>query len=81
MLRRNRVHVAGGVEVALGVVEGAVGDAFFGVCAVPRFAEVLCAAVDAAQRGFGGARLVRNRDGGRVEVVLRWARGGQRGGG
>lgn len=36
---------------------GAVGDAFFGVCAVPRFAEVLCAAVDAAQRGFDGAHI------------------------
>lgn len=57
MLRRNRVHVAGGVEVALGVVGGAVGDAFFGVCVVPRFAGVLCAAVDAAQRGFDGARV------------------------
>ena len=57
MLRRNRVHVAGGVEVALGVVEGAVGGAFFGVCAVPRFAEVLCAAVDAAQWGFDGAHV------------------------
>lgn len=52
MLRGDLVHVSCGVEVALGVVEGAVGDAFFGVCAVPRFAEVLCAAVDAAQRGF-----------------------------
>ena len=52
---RDLVHVAGGVEVALGVVEGAVGDAFFGVCAVPGFAEVLCAAVDAAERGFDGA--------------------------
>ena len=49
------VHVSCGVEVALGVVEGAVGDAFFGVCAVPGFAEVLCAAVDAAERGFDGA--------------------------
>ena len=55
MLRGDLVHVAGGVEVALGVVEGAVGGAFFGVCAVPRFAEVLCAAVDAAERGFDGA--------------------------
>ena len=44
---RDLVHVSCGVEVALGVVEGAVGDAFFGVCAVPGFAEVLCAAVDA----------------------------------
>lgn len=52
------VRVAGGVEVALGVVEGVVGGAFFGVCAVPCFAEVLCAVVDAAQRGFDGA-LVR----------------------
>ena len=52
MLRGDLVHVSGGVEVALGVVEGAVGDAFFGVCAVPGFAEVLCAVVDAAQRGF-----------------------------
>lgn len=57
MLRRNRVRVAGGVEVALGVVEGVVGDAFFGVCAVPRFTEVLCASVGAAQRGFDGARV------------------------
>ena len=57
MLRRNRVHVAGGVEVALSVVEWPVGGAFFGVCAVPGVAEVLCAAVDAAQRGFdSGAR-------------------------
>lgn len=46
------VHVAGGVEVALTVVEGPVGDAFFGVCAVPRFTEVLCAAVDVTERGF-----------------------------
>ena len=52
MLCCHLVHVSCGVEVALGVVEGAVGDAFFGVCAVPGFAEVLCAAVDAAQRGF-----------------------------
>lgn len=52
---RHLVHVAGGVEVALAVVEGAVGDAFFGVCAVPGFAEVLCAAVDVAERGFDGA--------------------------
>ena len=51
------VHVACGVEVALGVVEGPVGDAFFGVCAVPGFAEVLCAAVDAAQCGFDGAHI------------------------
>ena len=57
VLCRDLVHVAGGVEVALGVVEGAVGGAFFGVCAVPRFAEVLCAAVDAAQRGFDGAHV------------------------
>ena len=49
------VHVACGVEVALSVVEWPVGGAFFGVCAVPRFTEVLCAAVDAAQRGFDGA--------------------------
>ena len=55
VLRGDLVHVAGGVEVALRVVEGAVGGAFFGVCAVPRFAEVLCAAVDAAERGFDGA--------------------------
>ena len=45
---RDLVHVAGGVEVALRVVEGAVGDAFFGVCAVPGFAEVLCAALATA---------------------------------
>ena len=57
MLRGGLVHVAGGVEVALGVVEGAVGGAFFGVCAVPCFAEVLCAAVDAAQRGFNGVHV------------------------
>ena len=49
------VHVAGGVEIAVSVVEWPVGDAFFGVCAVPGFAEVLCAAVDAPQRGFDGA--------------------------
>ena len=49
------VRVSGGVEVALGVVEGPVGDAFFGVCAIPGFAEVLCAAVDVAERGFDGA--------------------------
>ena len=55
VLRRNRVHVAGGVKVALGVVEWPVGGAFFGGCAVPGFAEVLCAAVDAAERGFDGA--------------------------
>lgn len=55
MVCRHLVHVAGGVEVALAVVEGAVGDAFFGVCAIPGFAEVLCAAVDAAERGFDGA--------------------------
>lgn len=55
MLRGDLVHVSCGVEVALAVVEGAVGDAFFGVCAVPGFAEVLCAAVDAAERGFDGA--------------------------
>ena len=42
---RRLVHVAGGVEVALRVVGGPVGDAFFGVCAVSRFAEVLCAPV------------------------------------
>ena len=57
VLCRDLVHVAGGVEVALRVVEGAVGGAFFGVCAVPRFTEVLCAAVDAAQRGFDGAHI------------------------
>lgn len=51
------VHVSGLTDVAIGVVEGAVGDAFFGVCAVPGFAEVLCATVDAAQRGFDGARV------------------------
>lgn len=55
MVCRDLVHVAGLTDVTLGVVEGPVGDAFFGVCAVPRFAEVLCAAVDAAQRGFDGA--------------------------
>lgn len=55
MVRCDLVHVSGGVEVALGVVEGAVGDAFFGVCAVPRFTEVLCAAVDVTERGFDGA--------------------------
>lgn len=54
-LRGGLVHVACSVEVALGVVEGSVGDAFFGVCAVPGFAEVLCAAVDVAQQGFDGA--------------------------
>lgn len=43
MLRGDLVHVSCGVEVALAVVEGPVGDAFFGVCAVPGFAEVLCA--------------------------------------
>ena len=52
VLCRHLVHVSCGVEVTLGVVDGPVGDAFFGVCAVPGFAEVLCAAVDAAQRGF-----------------------------
>ena len=55
MVRCHLVHVSCGVEVALTVVEGPVGDAFFGVCAVPGFAEVLCAAVDAAERGFDGA--------------------------
>lgn len=55
MLCCHLVHVSGGVEVALRVVEGAVGDAFFGVCAVPGFAEVLCAAVDVTERGFDGA--------------------------
>ena len=55
VLRGDLVHVSCGVEVALSVVEGPVGDAFFGVCAVPGFAEVLCAAVDAAERGFDGA--------------------------
>lgn len=54
---RNRVHVAGLTDVALGVVEGAVGDAFFGVCAVPGFTEVLCAAVDVTERGFDGAHV------------------------
>lgn len=49
------VRVSGGVEVTLGVVEWPVGDSFFGVCAVPGFAEVLCAAVDVAERGFNGA--------------------------
>lgn len=48
VLCRDRVHVAGGVEVALTVVEGPVGGVFFGVCAVPRFTGVLCASVDAA---------------------------------
>lgn len=57
MLCCHLVHVAGLTDVALGVVEGAVGGAFFGVCAVPRFAEVLCAAVDVAQRGFNGAHV------------------------
>ena len=57
MLCCHLVHVSCGVEVALTVVEGPVGDAFFGVCAVPRFTEVLCAVVDAAERGFDdGAR-------------------------
>lgn len=51
------VHVACGVEVALSVVEWPVGGAFFGVCAVPGFAEVLRAVVDAAQRGFDGAHV------------------------
>ena len=50
------VCVAGGVEVALSVVGWPVGGVFFGVCVVPCFAEVLCAAVDAARRGFDGAR-------------------------
>lgn len=54
-LCRDLVHVSGGVEVALTVVEGPVGDAVFGVCAVPGFAEVLCAAVDVTERGFDGA--------------------------
>ena len=57
MVCRDLVHVSCGVEVALSVVEWAVGGAFFGVCAVPRFAEVLCAAVDAAERGFDGAHI------------------------
>lgn len=57
MVRCHLVHVSCGVEVALRVVEGPVGDAFFGVCAVPGFAEVLCATVDAAQRGFDGAHV------------------------
>ena len=57
MLCCHLVHVSCGVEVALTVVEGPVGDAFFGVCAVPRFTEVLCASVDAAQRGFDGAHV------------------------
>ena len=55
MLCGDLVHVAGLTDVALGVVDGAVGDAFFGVCAVPGFAEVLCAAVDVTERGFDGA--------------------------
>lgn len=55
MLCCHLVHVSCGVEVALTVVEGPVGDAFFGVCAVPGFAEVLCAVVDVAERGFDGA--------------------------
>ena len=55
VLCRDLVHVAGGVEVALSVVEWPVGGAFFGVCAVPGFAEVLCAVVDVAERGFDGA--------------------------
>ena len=57
MLCGDLVHVAGLTDVALGVVEGAVGDAFFGVCAVPRFTEVLCAAVDVTERGFDGAHV------------------------
>ena len=47
-------HVVCGVEAALSVVEWPVGGAFFGVCAVPGFAEVLCAAVGVTERGFGG---------------------------
>ena len=46
------VHVAGGVEVVLRVVEGMVGGAFFGVCAVPQFTHVLCVTVNVVQEGF-----------------------------
>ena len=42
MLCCRLVHVSCGVEVALTVVEGPVGDAFFGVCAVPRFFWCAC---------------------------------------
>lgn len=46
------VHVAGGVEVALTVVEGAVRFFTFGVCAIPQFTHVLCVTVDVVQEGF-----------------------------
>ena len=48
------VRVACGVVVVLRVVEWPVGGVFFGVCAVPGFAGVLCAVVDVAERGFDG---------------------------
>ena len=36
----------------LRVVEGTVGGAFFGVCAVPQFTHVLCVTVNVVQEGF-----------------------------
>lgn len=52
VVQRDLVHVAGGVEVALAVVEGAVRFFTFGVCAIPQFTHVLCVTVDVVQEGF-----------------------------
>lgn len=58
MLCRDLVHVAGGVEVALRVVEGAERFFAFGVCAVPEFGAVEGVRVDVAQQGFEAAHVL-----------------------
>lgn len=58
MVCRDLVHVAGGVEVALRVVEGAVRFFAFGVCAVPEFASVESVRVDVVQQGFEAAHVL-----------------------
>ena len=58
MLRRDLVHVAGGVEVALRVVERTERFFAFGVCAVPEFGAVEGICVDVVQQGFEAAHVL-----------------------
>ena len=58
VLCRDLVHVAGGVEVALRVVDGAERFFAFGVCAVPEFGAVEGVRVDVVQQGFEGAHVL-----------------------
>lgn len=57
MVCRHLVHVAGLLDVALGVVEWTVGIFVFGVCAVTEFASVEGVCVDVVQCGFEGAHV------------------------